>query len=98
MTIPRPAQSQACAPTLSPHAGEGAEPVSQSDRILAWLKAGHSLTPLEALERFRCNRLAARVRDLRDAGYRIDTVRRQSGRKWWAEYVMASDDETRCQS
>ena len=93
MTIPRPAQSQACAYPLSQHAGEGAEPVSQNDAVLAWLKAGHSLTPLEALERFRCLRLAARVADLRLAGYRIETTIRRQGRKFHAEYQLANESE-----
>jgi hypothetical protein len=39
---------------------------SQSEQILDWLKAGHSLTALEALERFKCFRLAARIGELKE--------------------------------
>lgn len=44
---------------------------TQNGAILTWLRAGHSLTALEALDRFGCNRLAARVADLRAAGHPI---------------------------
>ena len=62
--------------------------MSQGDEILAYLKTGASLTPLEALSRFGCLRLAARMKDMREAGYRIDTTIRRNGRKWWAEYRL----------
>jgi hypothetical protein len=44
---------------------------SQNNRILAYLRQGHSLTPLVALRLFGCFRLAARAWDLRQAGYKI---------------------------
>lgn len=47
--------------------------MSQTNDILRHLAKGKSLTPLEALERFGCLRLAARVNDLRLRGHRIDT-------------------------
>jgi hypothetical protein len=47
--------------------------MSQSDAILAHLQAGNSLTPIEALQRFGCFRLAARVNDLRAAGHNVIT-------------------------
>lgn len=46
---------------------------SQADQILAYLREGKSLTPLDALIKFHCLRLAARVNELRAAGYRIVT-------------------------
>jgi len=45
--------------------------VSQQDYILTYLRAGGSLTPADALKRFGCFRLAARVWDLRRAGHAI---------------------------
>ena len=66
--------------------------MSQADEILAYLKTGASLTPLEALSRFGCLRLAPRCLELREAGYRIETTIRRNGRKWWAEYALARDD------
>lgn len=44
---------------------------SQNRKILAHLKKGRTLTPLDALSRFGCLRLGARVYDLRTAGHNI---------------------------
>ena len=41
--------------------------MSQAQRIADHLKAGHTLTPLEALDLFGCNRLAARIHDINTA-------------------------------
>ena len=42
--------------------------MTQAEAILAYLKAGATLTPLEALDRFGCLRLGARCFDLRRKG------------------------------
>jgi hypothetical protein len=42
--------------------------MSQKAEILAHLKLGKSLTPLEALRMFGCLRLAARISEIRDIG------------------------------
>ena len=47
--------------------------MSQCDDIRAHLEAGYSLTALEALQRFQCFRLAARIRDLRDEGMEVES-------------------------
>jgi hypothetical protein len=47
--------------------------VSQTDDILNHLRAGHALTPLEALQRFGVFRCAARILELRQCGYSIET-------------------------
>ena len=39
---------------------------SQTVRILAHLRSGHTLTALEALEKFGCMRLGGRIYDLRE--------------------------------
>ena len=44
---------------------------SQAGQILAHLQSGASLTALDALHLFGCNRLAARIADLRAKGYRV---------------------------
>jgi len=44
---------------------------SQNKRILNYLKRGHRITPMDALELFGCFRLAARVYDLRNEGHNI---------------------------
>lgn len=55
--------------------------MTQCEYILRHLKAGASLTPAEALRRYHCFRLAARVKELRAAGFPIvtDRVRTRGG-------------------
>jgi len=47
---------------------------SQCDLILEYLCKGNSLTSLEALDRFKCMRLASRINDLKVAGHKIRSV------------------------
>lgn len=47
--------------------------MSQEDQILAHLESGATLTPLEALVKFHCLRLGARILALRKAGKNIVT-------------------------
>ena len=47
--------------------------MSDKERILEHLKQHKSITPLEALNRFGCYRLGARIWELRRDGHRIDT-------------------------
>ena len=44
---------------------------AQGGRILAHLLSGEALTALEALDRFGCSRLAARIEELRRAGWPV---------------------------
>jgi hypothetical protein len=62
--------------------------MSQSQEILRALKKGKSITALECLLSFNCLRLAARVKELREAGYRIKTQIVSSGRKRYARYTL----------
>jgi hypothetical protein len=48
--------------------------MSQKAAILNFLKSKRSLTPLEALRKFGCFRLAPRIKELRDDGHRIHTT------------------------
>lgn len=48
--------------------------MSQSEAILAHLQSGKHLTAIEALERFKTMRLAARVDDLRRRGHDITST------------------------
>jgi hypothetical protein len=54
---------------------------SQNERILAYLKTGKTLTPLNALRMFDCLRLSARIYDLKWVDYNIETtfVKTKSG-------------------
>lgn len=46
---------------------------SQAKRILAYLKAGNRITPIEALEKFGSFRLGARIAELRADGHAIQS-------------------------
>lgn len=48
---------------------------SQNAKILAYLESGRSITPIEALNMFDCFRLSARIKDLRNEGHLIKTIR-----------------------
>ena len=45
--------------------------MSQANKILAHLKAGHSITDNDARRMFSCSRLAARIHDLKKQGHEI---------------------------
>lgn len=45
---------------------------TQTAKILRHLIQGRRLTQLEALQRFGCLRLSARIKDLRDSGYTVE--------------------------
>lgn len=44
---------------------------SQCSKILAYLKEGNGITPIEALNLFGCFRLSARIADIKKMGYEI---------------------------
>ena len=48
-----------------------AQTLTQNEAILDYLKRGFTLTPIEALEKFHCFRLAARIADLKKQGHTI---------------------------
>ena len=60
----------------------------QVDAIRSFLLEGHSLTPIDALERFGCFRLAARIDDLRQEGLDIETVKERRNGKSYARYRL----------
>jgi len=45
--------------------------MSQKQQILDHLNAGRTLTPMDALYKFGCFRLGARIFELREAGHNI---------------------------
>ena len=61
---------------------------SQNKRVLKHLETGRSLSPLIALERYGIMRLAARIFDLRQLGYRIESHRVKFGVKSWCSYLL----------
>lgn len=62
--------------------------MTQVDAILAHLKAGNRLTPIEALNRFGCFRLAARISDLRKEGNNVLVENVTRNGKTFAEYRL----------
>lgn len=61
-----------------------------SQAILAHLKRGKKITPIEALNRFGCFRLGARIFELRQAGYAINSRMKKVGKKYVAEYSLVN--------
>lgn len=62
--------------------------MTQTETILAHLQKGGSITPIDALRDYGCFRLAARIKDIRDAGHEIDMVLEGDGDKKWARYSL----------
>jgi hypothetical protein len=64
--------------------------MSQTDEVLRFLKLGRKLTAIEALRRFGTFRLAARILELRNAGWPIQSeLRRFNGEKRVAVYSLS---------
>lgn len=62
--------------------------MTQTEQIRNHLLRHNSITPLEALRRYRCMRLAARIRDLKKDGFSVQTVMMKRGETRYAKYVM----------
>ena len=61
---------------------------SQNEKILAYLKRGNGITAIQALTKFGCFRLAARISNLRNEGNNIKTVMVHKSGKTFAKYVL----------
>lgn len=61
---------------------------SQNEKILKHLKSGKKLTAMEALNKFKCFRLAARIRDLKDQGHNILSVMVKRNGSYVAQYSL----------
>ena len=63
---------------------------TQCELILKDLKKGKKINPLQALEKYKCFRLASRINDLRADGHSIETkmVVNKNGKKQFAEYFL----------
>ena len=61
---------------------------TQEARIFDYLNEGNTLTPLEALEKFGCFRLGARIFDLRKKGLNVQMRLVRKGNKNFAEYSI----------
>ena len=67
---------------------------TQCELILEHFKKYGSITPWDAVERYRCLRLGARIYDLRQRGYRIATYpeKAKSG-KTYARYFLKGEPQ-----
>ena len=63
---------------------------TQNKQILKDLKAGKSITPLDALLKYGCMRLAARIYDLKEAGHIIKDIRVKIRGSYVKRYSMGS--------
>jgi hypothetical protein len=65
-----------------------AETESQNHAIRRHLEDGKSITPIEALNFFRCFKLNNRIHDLRRDGMPILTTMVKRGKKRFASYTL----------
>lgn len=63
--------------------------MSQESQILRHLKRG-PITPIQALEKYGCFRLAARIHSLRAQGHTITTEKVRKGNKEYAKYRLVA--------
>lgn len=61
---------------------------SQNKQILKYLQSGKKLTPIDALKKFGCFRLGARIWDLRNSCAPIETEMVTRNGKRVAEYSL----------
>ena len=64
--------------------------MTQKEGVLAHLKAGYAITPLEALKYWGCFRLANVIFELKRDGYDIKTTLVENGKKHFASYKLVS--------
>lgn len=60
--------------------------LSQCERILMHLQSGKTINPLQALKLYGCFRLGARIYDLKQAGFDIDSRLVHENGVQYAEY------------
>jgi hypothetical protein len=63
--------------------------MTQTQRILIYLKSGKEITAIDALNKFGCFRLAARIADLRNQGHTIWTNYITKDNKTFAAYKLS---------
>tara|TARA_R100001460_G_scaffold101327_1_gene145224 strand:+ start:190 stop:387 length:198 start_codon:yes stop_codon:yes gene_type:complete len=62
--------------------------MSQNNQILSYLEKGKKITPIDALNKFGCFRLSARILDLRQKGHNIITENITKDGKTFARYSL----------
>lgn len=65
----------------------------QSEQVRFYLKTHpEGMTQMQALDEFRCFRLAARINDLRNQGEHIQTIMENRNNKRYARYILINKD------
>jgi hypothetical protein len=62
--------------------------MSQTEKIKNYLQKGKKISPILALNKFGCFRLAARIRELKDQGLNVKTEIVYTGNKHHAVYSL----------
>jgi len=62
--------------------------MSQEQQILKDLEKGKRITALDAFKKYSCLRLAARILDLKNAGYKINKQMVNKNGKTFASYYL----------
>ena len=65
----------------------------QKKHIIEWLRKGKAITPMQALNRFGCFRLAAVIHVLRGDGFNIVTENVTVGGKTFGRYTLKVEEE-----
>ena len=65
---------------------------TQCDVVLRYIQKFGSITALQAMEAFQCYRLAARIKDLRDMGYSIETHTDENKKGTHARYTIPEEE------
>lgn len=66
--------------------------MTQNKAILEYLKKHpEGITQLEAVQKFNCYRLSARIADLKHMGYSITTVMLEKNNKRFAQYRLMGE-------
>ena len=73
--------------------------VTQNQMILEYLQTHESISQLEAMELFGIMRLGARIHNLRDEGYKIQTLPGKGKNRWgekvhFAVYKLIGDEKS----
>jgi len=62
---------------------------STTEKLEAWLWRGYGITQLQALDKWGCMRLSARINELRNIGIPITTHTIKQNGKSFAKYTIA---------
>lgn len=73
--------------------------MNQNSRVLEYMKANGGITSAEAFETLGVTRLSARIKELKDAGHKIEGTFAYGKNRFgepctWKKYSLADDGET----